>query len=457
MIVGISGRKNTGKTTLSELLIKRGFERASFATPLKEYVAKLFNWQLGSLYTQLGKEELLDNPVIWDKHTCFKLEDMVGIKLNFIDKLKFNTRRDALQYIGTDVLRGADPEFHVKKFSEKFIDGNYVVDDVRFLNEVDTLRKMNGVCVHIIRPYNWIYSNHDSEISISRKDIDYVVLNDSSQHKLIRKFDMFLDGLISKRKKPISRIELIDILSKSQGDTTKAAKYLNCSRDKIIWWATKYMINISRNTYELNHDAFLKPTKESSYWAGVISADGTIKEHQTYNYLIELGCLDIELTQGLKDFLNTDKPIYEYVQPINDKIRYDLTVSSPYIIDDLKLWNVEPLKSKNNHVPDCIRNNEELLCYWLVGLIDGDGSIYLTQDGQNVGIDILASRQIIDFVRDWLKIPCSESQEKDINNLFNLNFSGKGSVALYNKIYKGIGLKRKWDRVVPFLNKKWHH
>ncbi|RTK93307.1 MAG: hypothetical protein EKK64_10380 [Neisseriaceae bacterium] len=456
MIFGISGRKNTGKTTLSERLIERGFKRASFATPLKEYVAKLFNWEIGSLYTQQGKEELLDNPVFWNKQICDKLEDLAQINLNFTDEVKFCTRRDALQYIGTDVLRDADPEFHVKKFAEKFIDGDYVVDDVRFLNEVDTLKKMNGVCVHIIRPYNWVYSNHDSEISVSRKDVDYVVLNDSSQHKMVRKFDMFLDGLFSKRKKPISKIELIEVMNQFNGDTKEAAKYLKCSTDKIVWWATKYMINIDRNTYKLNHDAFFRPSKEAAYWAGVISADGTIKKHLVHDYLVEFSSLDVELVQGLKYFLNTNKPIYEYNQPINNKTKHSLTFSSPYIIEDLKLWNVEPLKSKNNHIPDCIKNNEELLCYWLVGLIDGDGSIYLAKE-ESIRITILASLQIIDFLKEWLDIPCSKSQEKDIENLFNLKFCGKNALALYKKIYKGMGLKRKWDKVIPFLDKEWHH
>jgi hypothetical protein len=234
MIVGLSGRKNTGKTTLSELLINRGFKRASFATALKEYVAQLFEWELKDLYTQKGKEETLNTPVIWNQSICHKLEDLAGLDLNFIGELQFNTRRDALQYIGTDVLRGADPNFHVNKFAEKFRDGNFVVDDVRFLNEINTLRTMNGVCIHIIRPYNWIYSNHASEISISRNDVDYLVLNDKSQEKLVRKFNLFLDNLLSKRKKALSRMELLENLDKSCGDIDRAAQYLDCSKNKIV-------------------------------------------------------------------------------------------------------------------------------------------------------------------------------------------------------------------------------
>ena len=69
-------------------------------------------------------------------------------------------------------------------------------------------------------------------------------------------------------------------------------------------------------------------------------------------------------------------------------------------------------------------------------------------------IDILAPLQIINFLEEWLGIPCYKHQEKDIENLFKLTFCGKNSLNLYNKIYKGVGLKRKWDKIVPFLNKK---
>jgi hypothetical protein len=126
----------------------------------------------------------------------------------------------------------------------------------------------------------------------------------------------------------------------------------------------------------------------------------------------------------------------------------------------LKLWNLEPRKSRFNKVPDCIKGDWNLLSYWLVGLIDGDGSIYVYKDQRgykNIFITILASKEIIDYVNKWLKIPCSVNQEKNIDNLFNLKYCGKNSVALYNKIYKGIGLARKWDKVIPYLNKEWHH
>lgn len=314
MIVGLSGRKNTGKTTLSDLLIKRGFKRASFATPLKEYVAQLFDWDLQSLYTQAGKEEILSSPVIWNIDVCKKLEDIANIKLNFIEDALFNSRRDILQFIGTDVLRAADPDFHVNKFAEKFLDGDYVVDDVRFMNEVETLKKINGFSAHVVRPYNWIYSNHDSEISVTRKDVDCVILNHVSKEVLIDNFDLFLDDLLSGKEN-----------------------------------SEEIYKNINKN-YDIN-DMFLTPDKKSSYWAGFITYAGLFKDkHIEFNpHYAEI----IEGIEGIDSFLTLNK---------------SGIIDSPFIIDDLKLWNLNPDSMDSNiHFPKCILDNREFRWYFLAG------------------------------------------------------------------------------------------
>ena len=274
-------------------------------------------------------------------------------------------------------------------------------------------------------------------------------------HKLFRKLSLFFDGLLSKRKKPITREGLKSLLIKHNDNTTACAKELNCSRDKIIWWATKHMLHISRNSFELNHNVFSKPTIQSSYWAGVLSGDGSIKRHLKYDYLLELTNTDKELVTGFAKFIDSKKIPQERI-PLRGKKKYSLTISSQFIIDDLKLWNLEPKKSKHNKIPDCIKDND-LLCHWIVGLIDSDGSVYLKKKDKNIGITILASKEICLFLNKWLNIPCCFCQEKKIENLYNLKFSGKNAVALYNKIYRDIGLVRKWSIIEPFLNKQWHH
>ena len=275
---------------------------------------------------------------------------------------------------------------------------------------------------------------------------------------MFKKFGSFVDNLLSKRKRaPFSRDKFLSIFNECECNTEIMADKLKCSRDKIVWWARKYMVYINRNSCELDENAFSVINPITAYWAGIISADGSIKSHLKYDYLLELTNTDKSLVDGFKAFLKTNKNIYSIIPKNRNKRKYYLTVSSPYLIEDLKLWNIEPLKSKFNKIPDVAKNDDELLSSWLVGLIDGDGSIHYTNDGENVVITILASEQIIDYIQKWSGIPASKSQEKEIENLYNLKFSGKNSVALYKKIYRGIGLERKWSKVKEFENKIWHH
>lgn len=457
MIFALAGRKGSGKTTVSKILLDRDFKKASFGTGLKEYVAKLYDWSFDLLSLQKYKEESLEIPVLWNKEICEKFSLIVAVPIPWDDNEQiFNTRRAALQFIGTEVLRRVDPDFHVKEFLRRYKNGDFVCDDLRFPNELKILKEMGAKCIFLLRPYHWDYSNHKSETSLSYKDFDYIFLNDTSEHKLIRKAKLFINAqLIPSRK--IARTVLLNHLEECEYDTKKCAEQLDCSRDKIIWWTTRHMINVPKNKYSLNHQAFSLPTPESSYWAGILSADGSIKKHLKYDYLLELGSCDFEVTNGFCNFLKTSKPISIKILKPSGNFFYTMAVTSPYIVNDLKLWSVEPRKTLNNKVPDVIRDNNELLCYWLVGLIDGDGCISLRDKGKNISIRVLASNEIIDFVNKWLQIPGSITREKNIDNLFNITYTGKNAVAVYNKIYKGIGLKRKWSKIEPYLNKKWHH
>ena len=44
MIVGLVGLIGSGKGTVGDMLIEQGFVQASFAEPLKDATASIFNW-----------------------------------------------------------------------------------------------------------------------------------------------------------------------------------------------------------------------------------------------------------------------------------------------------------------------------------------------------------------------------------------------------------------------------
>lgn len=461
LIISFSGRKGSGKSTLANLLLGRGYTKISFADRLKNLLSELYEWEIESLQCPKRKEETLLKKVVWDKEYAIRLGAMIGAKCDLNESyVEFNTRRDALQYIGTDILRTYDPDFHINELKKQIKpELNYVLDDVRFYNELSMLKQENGFCLFTMRPFYFIYNNHSSEITLSRKDFDWVILNTRSEKTFIKTFESFYENIINTRvsRCPFDKNEHLQNLHQYDFDTTSLAKHLGCSRDKINWWSRRYLIHTTGNKYRHNQDAFLCPSKESSYWAGVFSADGTIKKHLKNNLLIELTSKDKELIEDFRSFLQSNHQIFVKIR-LNRAKQYCLCLSCPYITEDMKLWCIEPRKSKFNKVPDCIKQNDELLPYWIVGLIDGDGSIFLTAKGRSVCIAVLASKEIIDFIaKKYSHISSCKNPEKNIENLFNLKFHGKNAVAFYKEIYKGIGLSRKWKRVEPFLNKKWHH
>jgi hypothetical protein len=460
MIVAIAGRKSAGKTTLANVLLQQGFVKISFATKLKELLSHLYGWDKGDLSDPQIKEKRLSQTANWDEGTCHRLSSLVNESIKFDKPMIFETMRQAMQHIGTDVLRKHDPDFHVKAtISALREDTDYVCDDVRFPNEIAAFRKCNALCIYILRPSVLEYSNHASEISVTRHDCDYVFLNNVSIETLTNKFRQFIQSMSNKHNdSTITAGELKTLLERTGYSAKRAAKELGCSPDKIVWWSTRYGLPLLSLKYKYDHDVFATPTIESSYWAGVLSADGCVKRSGRSKkcYAVELSSCDYELTDGLQKFVKSDKPIRSFLQP-NGRRQFSFTINSPYITEDMKLWNIEPRKSARNKIPDCVKQEPDLFNSWLVGLIDGDGSVFRINNGDSFVISCIASGDVIDYVNATFRLPSSVQKVKNTENLSEIRYTGKFAVELWRQIYRGQGLRRKWSIVDEFVNKQWRH
>ena len=182
MIIGLIGLINSGKGTVGSMLIEQGFQHESFANSLKDATASIFNWDRAMLEGDTSASRVQRETVDEWWNERLKIPDF--------------TPRVALQILGTDILRN---HFHadiwVLSMEARIKDAkqNVVITDVRFPNEVKSIRKLGGKIVRIKRGDDpeWfslaasdhesmpvIYPNvHASEYSWAGTTPDYLIDN----------------------------------------------------------------------------------------------------------------------------------------------------------------------------------------------------------------------------------------------------------------------------------------
>ena len=165
MIIGISAKIGCGKTTLTNLFIQYHpqFIRKAFADLLKQEAAATYGYPNIWNYTEDGKNQVVN-------HFNLPKKDM--------------TVREILQWHGTDFRRKQDPDYWVK-LMDRQVDSDYfniIVDDVRFRNEADFVKRRNGKLIRL-NPYpGWKpneFANHRSETDLDDyKDWDLIIQAD---------------------------------------------------------------------------------------------------------------------------------------------------------------------------------------------------------------------------------------------------------------------------------------
>ena len=204
MIIGFCGRMRSGKTELSKICEKQGYKRLSFALPLKELCAKLLDVSLEELNKLKANNVPIDFRYNANVQNVISTETKIPIEMiaPHCEGRTSNTVRDMLQFIGTDIIRQYNNDWHVNRlrdmiFQSGFLESkeevNFVFDDVRFQNEKRMIEEMGGDCWFITRPTIDGVSNHPSENSILWGHCyNKVIINDRSLDELLFKWKYFL-------------------------------------------------------------------------------------------------------------------------------------------------------------------------------------------------------------------------------------------------------------------------
>jgi hypothetical protein len=221
MLVAISGWKRSGKDTVAEHLIKtRGAKRLGFADPLKEMVSSIFGLTREYIDDPKTKEApLLHMPVLTKDRFSANANDFLFGEFRFKDGSspvgkalpkpwsnlsqveainKWNgqlywTPRALCIMIGSS-MRSIDPNFWVDKALSQIKDDQlYVISDVRYKSEMETLKEKipNLLSLRIIRFEN-CESQDPSERDLDDYKFDYFVRNNSTVDDLLFNADLIM-------------------------------------------------------------------------------------------------------------------------------------------------------------------------------------------------------------------------------------------------------------------------
>ena len=200
MIIGIAGRCRSGKTELAKICEKYGYERIYFALPLKQLCADLLDVSIDEL--NRAKAEKYEIGVTIGEDMCQIISEETEIPLNIVmekcNGVVIKDVRHMLQFIGTDLIRKYNTDWHVNRIREMIdINKDYVIDDVRFPNEKAMVEELGGDCWFVIRTAIENVSNHESETSITWNDCwNKVIINDSTLSNVLFKWETFIDNYV---------------------------------------------------------------------------------------------------------------------------------------------------------------------------------------------------------------------------------------------------------------------
>lgn len=147
-IIGLSGVKESGKTTVSSILQKKlkNVKEVAIADKLKNTCAEVFNLDRSDFDDQNKKEKKFKDYKILDSKKIVKILNLYGIEVSNFDLLmditakynhsKLESPRHIAQYVGTEFLRNyISPDVHCESVN---LSSTYtIVPDIRFQNEFE--------------------------------------------------------------------------------------------------------------------------------------------------------------------------------------------------------------------------------------------------------------------------------------------------------------------------------
>lgn len=212
-LIGFVGPRGSGKDTCAVIAKEAGIVagKIPFAGPLKRICSEVFGIPLDTFEHPVWKEEpstfILTEDVLAQIIACMdEYVPFAGIATFLKCAVEFHPHTDkvlssprhVLQYVGTEIIRAYQPDWHCRaafsplhlKQLDVDMGGTYAVTDCRFVNEHEFLSREHDAHFHYIhRPEAeavLAYATHPSELEIFqvRKLIPSTILNTGTLDEL---------------------------------------------------------------------------------------------------------------------------------------------------------------------------------------------------------------------------------------------------------------------------------
>lgn len=213
--IGVMGLLGSGKSTFGDMLLERlkvenpEWIEASYAAPIKELCCDVLNVDLDYINNRETKE--LNIPFQYNFEMEEYLYDFLDSDLQFDEEqlnlglslmrekfkgLKEISPRTFLQFFGTDVVRGVDPEAWIKLLHRKCGNRPAIVTDVRFDNEYVDINFLVCRFLDVARP------EHSSE------HLAWDLQFDPEVSKYSKVLEVYNTGTIEMLKKSVDSVIL---------------------------------------------------------------------------------------------------------------------------------------------------------------------------------------------------------------------------------------------------------
>jgi hypothetical protein len=228
------------------------------------------------------------------------------------------------------------------------------------------------------------------------------------------------------------------------------AREFNIPDWKIKKWIAAEGLGITRPTLK-NPRAFQHETRDSSYWAGFIAADGCVDEKGRVRFYLQLS--DHNHLAKFAEFVGSTHKLN-----LDEKRnRCSIEFTSRAMVKDLLRWSITPRKSVTYTPPTDLA----YLRHFLRGMIDGDGTICESFSNVNSITATLYAGIVCSYnFRDWFVPFCNNvlditlkqhERENCVCITMNTNKSKTFLTYLYSNTNEETRLTRKfalYDKIV---------